>query len=145
MRPWSGRSWPWRPTPRARGATIRRNLTSVAARAARHGRGHLTLHLPGGWHRRASWLSLLEALRPAPGKGGLTSPDPVTGPANGHAPPTASHQNSDQETRTSRRPSKRHESMLAQSHKITSVKTLPAIDHLGPRGLRLSAPQIGGA
>jgi hypothetical protein len=46
---------------RARGATIRRDLIDVAARAARHGRGHLTLHLPDGWHREASWLSLFRA------------------------------------------------------------------------------------
>jgi hypothetical protein len=46
---------------RARGATIRRDLIGVAARAARHGRGHLTLHLPAGWHRQAGWLSLFQA------------------------------------------------------------------------------------
>jgi hypothetical protein len=46
---------------RARGATIRRDLIDVAARTARHGRGHLTLHLPDGWHRQASWLSLFQA------------------------------------------------------------------------------------
>jgi Transposase DDE domain group 1 len=46
---------------RARGATIRRDLIDVAARAARHGRGHLTLHLPECWHREAEWLSLFHA------------------------------------------------------------------------------------
>ncbi len=46
---------------RARGATIRRDLIDVAARAARRGRGHLVLHLPGYWHRKAEWLSLFEA------------------------------------------------------------------------------------
>ena len=46
---------------RARGATIRRDLIDVAARAARHGRGHLTLHLPQDWHRQSQWLSLFEA------------------------------------------------------------------------------------
>jgi hypothetical protein len=46
---------------RARGATIRRDLIAVAARTARHGRGHLTLHLPEGWHRRQEWLNLFEA------------------------------------------------------------------------------------
>jgi hypothetical protein len=46
---------------RARGATIRRDLIDVAARTARHGRGHLTLHLPDGWHRQATWLSLFQA------------------------------------------------------------------------------------
>ncbi len=46
---------------RARGATIRRDLIDVAARTARHGRGHLALHLPEYWHREAEWLSLFEA------------------------------------------------------------------------------------
>jgi hypothetical protein len=46
---------------RARGATIRRSLVAVAARTARHGRGHLTLHLPQGHHRQAEWLNLWEA------------------------------------------------------------------------------------
>jgi len=46
---------------RARGATIRSHLIAVAARIARHGRGHITLHLPGGWHRDQEWLSLFEA------------------------------------------------------------------------------------
>jgi hypothetical protein len=46
---------------RARGTTIRRDLIDVAARTARHGRGHLTLHLPEGWHRQAAWLSLFQA------------------------------------------------------------------------------------
>jgi hypothetical protein len=46
---------------RARGATIRRDLIDIAARTARHGRGHLTLHLPDGWHRSQEWLNLFEA------------------------------------------------------------------------------------
>jgi hypothetical protein len=46
---------------RARGATIRRDLINVAARIARHGRGHLTLHLPDGWHRQAQWQTLFRA------------------------------------------------------------------------------------
>jgi hypothetical protein len=46
---------------KARGATIRRDLINVAARTARHGRGHLTLHLPEGWHRHQEWLNLFEA------------------------------------------------------------------------------------
>jgi hypothetical protein len=46
---------------RARGATVRRDLIDVAARTARHGRGHLTLHLPEGWHRQQEWLNLLDA------------------------------------------------------------------------------------
>jgi len=46
---------------RARGATIRRHLIDVAARITRHGRGHITLHLPAGWHREQEWMNLLEA------------------------------------------------------------------------------------
>jgi hypothetical protein len=46
---------------RARGATIRRDLIDVAARAARRGRGYLILHLPENWHREAEWRSLFEA------------------------------------------------------------------------------------
>jgi transcriptional regulator with XRE-family HTH domain len=46
---------------KARGATIRRDLIDVAARTARHGRGHLTLHLPAGWHREHEWMTLLTA------------------------------------------------------------------------------------
>jgi hypothetical protein len=47
------------PFAKARAATIRRDLIAVAARIARHGRGHLTLHLPEGWHREQEWLTLL--------------------------------------------------------------------------------------
>jgi hypothetical protein len=43
---------------KARGATLRRDLVAVPARAARHGRGRITLHLPQGWHRAREWLSL---------------------------------------------------------------------------------------
>ena len=39
----------------------RSQLISVAARIARHGRGHITLHLPDGWHRETEWMSLFEA------------------------------------------------------------------------------------
>jgi Transposase DDE domain group 1 len=46
---------------RARGATIRRDLINLAARTARHGRGHLTLHLPAGWHRAHQWMTLFDA------------------------------------------------------------------------------------
>ena len=38
-----------------------RHLISIAARIARHGRGHITMHLPGGWHRQAGWMNLFEA------------------------------------------------------------------------------------
>jgi Transposase DDE domain group 1 len=46
---------------KARGATIRRDLIDVAARTARHGRGHITLHLPEGWHRDHEWQALFTA------------------------------------------------------------------------------------
>jgi hypothetical protein len=46
---------------KARGATIRRDLIDVAARTARHGRGHLTLHLPEAWHREHEWMNLFTA------------------------------------------------------------------------------------
>lgn len=36
---------------KARAETIRCHLIAVAALTARHGRGHLTLHLPQHWHR----------------------------------------------------------------------------------------------
>jgi hypothetical protein len=45
---------------KARAATLRRDLIHVAARIARHGRGHLTVHLPGEWHRQAEWMNLFE-------------------------------------------------------------------------------------
>ncbi|MGH3123716.1 MAG: IS1380 family transposase, partial [Streptosporangiaceae bacterium] len=47
------------PFAKARAATIRRDLVAVAARTARHGRGHITLHLPQAWHREQEWLNLL--------------------------------------------------------------------------------------
>jgi hypothetical protein len=50
-----------RPFARARAATIRHGLITVAARTARHGRGCLILHLPEGWHREQEWLNLWEA------------------------------------------------------------------------------------
>jgi hypothetical protein len=49
------------PFAKARAATIRRDLIAVAARTARHGKGHLTLHLPDGWHREHEWLNLWDA------------------------------------------------------------------------------------
>ena len=49
------------PLARARAATLRRGLVTVAARTARHGRDHLTLHLPEGWHREHAWQNLFEA------------------------------------------------------------------------------------
>ena len=53
---------------KARGATLRRDLIDVAARTARHGRGHITLHLPEGWHRETEWMNLLEATCGPPGR-----------------------------------------------------------------------------
>src|SRR5262249_36416036 len=52
------------PFAKARAATIRRDLISLAARTAPHGRGHLTLHLPEPWHREHQWLTLLAARGP---------------------------------------------------------------------------------
>jgi hypothetical protein len=52
------------PFAKARAATIRRDLIAVAARTARHGRGHITLHLPEGWHRERDWLNLLAGCDP---------------------------------------------------------------------------------
>jgi hypothetical protein len=49
------------PYAKARAATIRRDLITVAARTARHGRGHITLHLPDGWHRETEWRNLWDA------------------------------------------------------------------------------------
>jgi hypothetical protein len=49
------------PFAKARAATIRRDLIAVAARTARHGRGHLALHLPEGWHREQEWRNLWDA------------------------------------------------------------------------------------
>jgi hypothetical protein len=49
---------------KARGATLRRDRINVAARTARHGRGHITLHLPEGWHREHQWLTLFAACGP---------------------------------------------------------------------------------
>jgi Transposase DDE domain group 1 len=45
---------------RARATTLRRDLIAVAARTARHGRGHVTIHLPEGWHRETEWMNLFE-------------------------------------------------------------------------------------
>jgi hypothetical protein len=46
---------------KARGATLRRDFIDVAARITRHGRGHITVHLPDGWHRQTEWMNLFEA------------------------------------------------------------------------------------
>jgi len=59
---------------RARGATIRAHLIGVAARAARDGRGHLTLHLPQDWHRDSEWPNLFEAACGPPGRPDQSGP-----------------------------------------------------------------------
>ena len=51
---------------KARGATIRRDLIDVAARTARHGRSHITLHLPAGWHREHEWMTGTPSAAAAP-------------------------------------------------------------------------------
>jgi hypothetical protein len=43
---------------KARTATIRRDLVTIGARTARHGRGNLILHLPAGHHREQAWHNL---------------------------------------------------------------------------------------
>jgi hypothetical protein len=54
---------------KARGATVRRDLIDVAARTARHGHGHITVHLPDGWHREQEWQNLFDATcRPPPAR-----------------------------------------------------------------------------
>jgi hypothetical protein len=54
---------------KARGATIRRDLIDVAACTARHGHGHITLHLPEAWHREHEWMALFTAARGPPRSG----------------------------------------------------------------------------
>ena len=66
---------------KACGATIRRDLIDVAACTARHGHGHITLHLPEAWHREHEWMTLFTATC-GPPRTGLTSPDLVTAPAS---------------------------------------------------------------
>ena len=49
---------------KARGATIRCDLIDVAARTARtarHGHGHITLHLPEAWHHEHEWMTLFHS------------------------------------------------------------------------------------
>jgi hypothetical protein len=47
-----------RPWAKARTATVRRDLVTIGARTARHGRGNLVLHLPAGHHREQAWQNL---------------------------------------------------------------------------------------
>ncbi|GAA1011424.1 transposase [Acrocarpospora pleiomorpha] len=51
---------------RARGATLRRHLIIVPARLARHGRGHITFHLPGHWRRQRAWMNIFDAVHHPP-------------------------------------------------------------------------------
>jgi hypothetical protein len=51
---------------RARGATLRRHLINIPARTARHGHGHLTLHLPAHWRWQHAWTNLFDAVHDPP-------------------------------------------------------------------------------
>jgi hypothetical protein len=76
------------PLAKARAATIRRDLIAAAARRARHGRGHITLHLHESWHREHEWLNLLAAAC-GPPAAAPDQPGPVSTPdgRNGHPEP----------------------------------------------------------
>jgi hypothetical protein len=50
---------------KARGATLRRHLVNVPARLTRHGRGHLTLHLPEHWPWAPAWLAAFDTVHTA--------------------------------------------------------------------------------
>ena len=107
---------------RARGATIRRDLIDVAARTARHGRGHITLHLPEGWHREHEWLTLFARRLRAASRCGLTRPDQVTAPAPARRPPEPSP--ADQGHKTSRRTGERragHARFHGHKHQAASA------------------------
>jgi hypothetical protein len=65
------------PFARARAATIRRDLIAVAARTARHGRGHLTLAPARRLAPRARMAQPVRRGLRAARSSGLTSPDPV--------------------------------------------------------------------
>ena len=64
---------------KARRATLRADLISIAARTARHGRGHLTMNLPEDWHREHEWMNLFEAACGPPAHR-PDQPRPVTAP-----------------------------------------------------------------
>ena len=53
---------------RARGATLRRHLINIPARTARHGHGHLTLHLPEHWPWAPAWLAVFHTTHPPPAR-----------------------------------------------------------------------------
>jgi hypothetical protein len=50
----------------ARGSTIRAELVAVAGRPARHGRGHITWHLPRDWPWEAHWHTAFHATHRGP-------------------------------------------------------------------------------
>jgi hypothetical protein len=51
---------------RARGATLRHHLICIPARVARHGRGHITLHLPEHWRWQGAWMNVFDAVHDPP-------------------------------------------------------------------------------
>ena len=51
---------------KARGATLRRHLINVPARLARHGRGHITVHLPEHWRWQTAWMNTFDAVHDPP-------------------------------------------------------------------------------
>ncbi|WP_116271562.1 IS1380 family transposase [Pseudofrankia sp. BMG5.36] len=51
---------------RARGATLRAHLVNIPGRLARHGRGHVTVHLPTGWHAENAFTGLVAAVHALP-------------------------------------------------------------------------------
>jgi hypothetical protein len=51
---------------KARGATLRRQLIAVPARLARHGRGHLTVHLPEHWRWQTAWMNAFDHVHQPP-------------------------------------------------------------------------------
>ena len=110
---------------RARGATLRRDLINVAARTARSGRGHITLHLPEGWHREHQWLTLFAACGPP-------APRPDQ-PGPGHRTPTAlsGHPNPDPEPGT---PDKPQDRQAAESPRPIHLprSNQPAADSVQP-------------
>jgi len=70
-----------------RGATLHRDLISVAARTARHGRGHITLHLPEDWHRDTGWMNLFDAACGPPAAAALPAQPRSPHPYRLHRPP----------------------------------------------------------
>jgi hypothetical protein len=50
----------------ARGATLRRHLIIVLARLARHGCGHLFLHLPQHWRWQQARLNAFDTVHHSP-------------------------------------------------------------------------------